>query len=177
MVSEDFLKGAPKDSQSEKPLLFIYKKMFLDYWIKGIRNQKLQQVVLSNNFNNLEQAVNYAKCMETVFHTYSNDKSNENLNGKNNKVFPHNYSKNGGQNSFPKQSKNFKQEKTDNPGPSKPKLKCSFCGIPNHTEDKCRKKQAMKKEINSMQSKNDQHQEEIPPDVLLAQLAKRMNFV
>lgn len=203
LLSENHLAGAPEDSRSTNSVFYIYHRLLLDYWQRGIRDQDLRQTVLSNNFIEFSEATKYAKYVEVVYRDISSVKANSLANvGKNS----FNYFKKTDYNPEEGTSRIFKKEiKTElpskqhfskpgffKPGGSKPNfsghgnskpgvsrygnqrahLQCSFCGKTGHIEQYCRKKEAM--HVNMMHSKNEIRTQDIPPDILIAELMRQL---
>lgn len=186
LLSETFLKKAPVDSRDDKPVKLIYQKLLLDYWVKGIRDTNLRQVVLSHNAPDFPSASKYAKDIEVVFRTYNSNNATDSFSkniAENNTIKKvidpqkslscgNNNSKLKNDNQYPEKKSNF----TSKAGSSgqKPNLKCNFCGKQGHVESKCRKKQPQ--QVNILQSKNDTPSEKIPPDMLINELVKALNL-
>lgn len=182
LLSGTLLKKAPEDSRDDKPVKIIYQKLLLDYFVKGIRDTNSRQVVLSHNATNFEAAIKYAKDVEVVFRTYNPNEKIESKTGFTSRTTYED--KNNVQISI---KNNFKTKEDNNhtsknsaieskPGPSgrRNNIKCNFCGKQGHMEAKCFKKQA--RNVNILQSKNEQTSENIPPDVLMDELAKALNM-
>lgn len=138
--------------------------------------------MLSHNATNFEAAIKYAKDVEVVFRTYN---PNEKIELKTGFTSRTTY---GDKNNVQISSKNNFKIKEDNnqtlknsaiegkPGPSgrRNNIKCNFSGKQGHMEAKCFKKQA--RNVNILQSKNEQTSENIPPDVFMDELAKALNM-
>lgn len=184
LLSETFLKKGPEDSRDSKPVKIIYKKLLLDYWVKGIKDENLRQVVLSHNATDFASASKYAKDVEVVFRTYnannkvdlkpgSSNKNYENKHFNHPKKPPINNNNFKIKEEFKHVQKNEKSENLAGPSGQKPNFKCNFCGKHGHIEKYCRKKEPAK--INTLESKNDQLSQEIPPDILMAELIRKLS--
>lgn len=215
-LTESFLE-LDESSDDNEPVRRLYKKLLLDYYIKGIKDGKLRQLVMSNNFEEFTKASNYAKCMEIVFRSHDTVESNS-KSGTNNKSTSlkkdvdgykmrhcsycnksghlENYCLIKRRNENMKQcdychrvghlekdcvikAKNYKTKHTqlNEPGQGssdQKSKKCNFCGLFGHWEADCRKKHFQ--QINIVNSKNEDGVNQIPPDILLTELARHFNL-
>lgn len=183
LLTESFLNLKTEDSESTALVKTLFKNFLLDFFVKGINDDKLRQLVLSNNFNDFNKAADYAKCMEVVFKSYDSHtpapyKTDSNITNQIRNQKQCNFCKMIGH--FEKdcrkkqQIKNFKTSDEPRQGSSNQKQKlCNFCGIKGHWENNCRKKQS---QVHTLNSKNQQVPSNLPPDILLAELVRHFNL-
>lgn len=177
LLTENLLRSSVGEKKAEdsgyvEPVKIIYKRLLLDYFIKGIKDDKLRSVVMSNNSVSFEQAAQYAKTVEVVFRTHSDVR--ETSEKSRTKFVPtcFNCDQVGHiQKNCPKTRGNFKEKEKDK---KRPFLKCNSCGKVGHSEESCFKKKSSK--VNVLSSKNEESAQQIPPDILISELIKQLSL-
>lgn len=177
MLTEGALKKAPKDSGSIKPVEFIYHKILLDYWIKGIKDQNLRQVVMSQNFENFDEACKYAKDVEVVFKCYGAQQvekqaplpQNKSQYRSNDTGRNSSFKNDRGRNNFNKTDKDHNKHTGGNNSGAMPKMRCHQCGKTDHFIKDCKDNPHKMSVLNS---KNEENPVAIPPDISLTDLMK-----